>query len=94
MRLAMRAALDQVVVLPAGPNRKSVLDCLKQDVGYRGGGLAIGPAVLSKGQLCECIVQFDLSSVNRWLLAEPAGQHGVFDLGKQSVLVDARRWYR
>ena len=80
MRLAIAAGLDQLVVLPAGPNRKPILDCLKHDVSHGGGGLAVGLAVLLKAKLRECIVELDARSVSGRPLAEPFGQHGMFDV--------------
>ena len=80
MRLAIPAAPDQLVALPAGPNWKPILDRLKQDVSHRGGGLTIRPAGLLKAQLDECFVQFDPRSVSGRLLAEPSSQHGVLDV--------------
>ena len=80
MRLAIAAGLDQLVVLPAGPDRKPILDCLKHDVSHGGGGPAVRLAWLLEAKLRECIVQLDARSGSGLPLAEPFRQHGMFDV--------------
>ena len=62
----------------------------KHDVRHGGGGLAVGVAGLFKAKLRESIVELDARSASGLPLAEPFGQHGMFNVREHSVLANAK----
>jgi len=89
MRLAIAAGRDQLVILPAGPDREPILDGLKHDVSDGGSSPAVRLAPLCEAELRERIVEPDTCSA-RGLEVEPICQNGMLDVGEQSVPVDKK----